>query len=147
MWITSSGGNLSGTWYGTSSQAIPSDENKKHDIEELPEIYSVLFDFLKPKRYKYDDGESDRFHTGFSAQDVEQALAAAELPSKDFAGFIKDADGNYFLRYEEFIALCVNEIQRLKKENTELKNKVDSLENKVADLENKLNTIMEKLEV
>lgn len=147
MTLTSSGGQLYGTWYGTSSQAIPSDENQKHDIEELPEIYRVLFDLLKPVRYKYNDGESDRFHTGFIAQDVEQALADAELPSKDFAGFIKDADGNYFLRYEEFIALCVNEIQSLKKENTELKNKVDSLENKVADLENKLNTIMEKLEV
>lgn len=147
MSLNTSGGQLYGTWYGTSSQAIPSDENQKHDIEELPEIYRVLFDLLKPVRYKYNDGESDRFHTGFIAQDVEQALADAELPSKDFAGFIKDADGNYFLRYEEFIALCVNEIQSLKKENTELKNKVDSLENKVADLENKLNTIMEKLEV
>lgn len=145
--VNGSGGQLYGTWYGTSSQAIPSDKNQKHDIEELPEIYRVLFDLLKPVRYKYNDGESDRFHTGFIAQDVEQALADAEVPSKDFAGFIKDADGNYFLRYEEFIALCVNEIQSLKKENTELKNKVDSLENKVADLENKLNTIMEKLEV
>lgn len=111
----SAGGQLYGTWYGTSSQAIPSDINKKNNIEVLPEAYSKFFDLLTPKRYKYNDGTSDRYHTGLIAQDVEQALVAAEINTSEFAGFIKGSENSYYLRYEEFIALCINEIQRLKK--------------------------------
>lgn len=124
----SSGGNLYGTWYGTSSQAIPSDTNKKHSIEEIPDIYSDFFDLLSPKRYKYNDGTSDRFHTGFIAQEIEQALTSAEISTSDFAGFIKDDKNEYYLRYEEFIALCVNEIQKLKNQNIDLIKKVNGLE-------------------
>ena len=58
------------------------------------------------------------------AQDIEAALAEAGLSPMDFAAFVAsprlDADGNetgeydYALRYEEFIALCIWQIQRLK---------------------------------
>lgn len=121
------GGKLYGDWYGTSSQAIPSDKRLKHSIEDLSAQYANLFDLLKPKRYKYNDSKSERYHIGFIAQDVEQALDKIKMPHKDFAGFVKDGEGNYFLRYEEFIALCVNEIQNLKKDNIILKNKIDTI--------------------
>ena len=75
---------------------------------------------LKPKRYKYNDGTSNRFHTGLIAQEVEQALAAAEIDTSDFAGFIKTSENGCYLRYEEFISLCINEIQNLKKQITAL---------------------------
>lgn len=130
---TSSGGNLYGSWYLGSSTAVTSDENKKNSIEDLSEKYSILFDSLRPVRYKYNDGTSNRFHTGFISQEVEQALSTAELDSSEFAGFVKTEDNEYYLRYEEFIALAVNEIQSLKKQNTEL--------------ERKLNSVLEKLEV
>ena len=118
--LTNSGGQLYGTWYGTSSQAIPSDINRKNTVEKLPASYSAFFDMLKPKRYKYNDGTSNRFHTGLIAQEVEQALAAAEIDTSDFAGFIKTSENGCYLRYEEFISLCINEIQNLKKQITAL---------------------------
>ena len=80
-----------------------------------------------PVRYKYNDGTSDRYHTGFIAQEVEQALNASEIDTQEFAGFVKNKDGECFLRYEEFIALTVNEIQLLKKQNAELENKLNSV--------------------
>ncbi len=132
------GGHLYGTWYLGNSLLTSSDENKKNSIEELPEKYSALFDNLRPVRYKYNDGTSDRFHTGFIAQEIEQALIDSEIDSQEFAGFAKDQNGECFLRYEEFIALAVNEVQTLKKKNRDL-------ENRVAELENKLETILNKL--
>ena len=130
---SSPGGRLYGTWYGTSSEAISSDERQKNSIEELPEKYSVLFDNLVPIRFKYNDGTSDRYHTGFRAQGVEKAMIISEVDTSEFAALVKTEDDEYFLRYEEFIALAVKEIQSLKKQNTEL--------------ERKLNSVLEKLEV
>ena len=97
-----------------------------------------MFDNLRPVRYKYNDGTSDRFHTGFIAQEVEQALTDSEIDSQEFAGFVKNEGGECFLRYEEFIALAVNEVQTLKKKNSDL-------EQRVADLESKLETLLSKL--
>lgn len=114
------GGALYGTWYASSGQAITSDKNKKHDIESLDEKYSNLFNNLNPVRYRFDDGTSDRYHTGFIAQEVEQAVKAAGLSDSDFAGYLKDQDGNYFLRYDEIIALLVSEVQMLKKQYADL---------------------------
>lgn len=137
MEVKSTGGALWGAWYLGNSTAITSDENKKNSIEQLPEKYSELFDNLRPVRYKYNEGTSDRFHTGFIAQEVEQALTDSEIDSQEFAGFVKNEDGECFLRYEEFIALAVNEVQTLKKKNSDL-------EQRVADLENKLETLLNK---
>lgn len=140
------GGHLYGTWTASNSIGVTSDADKKNSIEELPEKYTALFDNLKPVRYKYNDGTSDRYHTGFIAQDVEQALADSGIDSKDFAGFIKDENGDCFLRYEEFIALAVNEIQSLKKKNSDLENRVAELESKIGTLESKLDTLVCKFE-
>lgn len=124
MKVTSSGGNLYGTWYGISNLAITSDRKVKHTIEPLSSLpqYTDVFDKLEPVRYKYNDGESDRFHTGFIAQDVENAVLDSGLSSKDFAGYLKDADNNYYLRYEELIALLVNEVKSLKQRCSVLEN-------------------------
>ena len=61
---------------------------------------------------------------------MEEALEAAGLTSLDFAGFVKspdeEAEGGYLysLRYEEFVALCVREIQRLGQRVRELEGKL-----------------------
>ena len=133
-----SGGKLWGAWYLNGSTAVTSDANQKNSIEELPEKYSSLFDNLRPVRYKYNDGTSDRYHTGFIAQDVEQALTDSGIDSNDFAGFVRDEKGDCYLRYEEFIALAVKEVQTLKKKN-------DDLEKRVADLGSKLEALSSKL--
>jgi hypothetical protein len=106
-----------------------SDYNVKNTITALSEPYSILFDNLKPVTYKYNNGTSDRLHVGFIAQDVASALNSAGLTTQEFAGYAsyKNKDGNdtLALRYEEFIALCVNEIQRLKKRITELESSLN----------------------
>ena len=68
-------GFLRGTWtlngvqIATSANgasiATTSDINKKHSINSLTNQYSMLFDNLHPVTYKYNDGTSNRLHTGF----------------------------------------------------------------------------------
>ena len=69
--------------------------------------------------FKY-NGINDCLHTGFIAQEVEEAAKAAGLDEKTLAAIVK-RDDIYGLRYAEFIALCVYEIQQLKAEINELK--------------------------
>lgn len=56
------GGN--GTW---SAKNDLSDRRIKNSIEDLSEQYEALFDNLKPCRYKYNNGTSGRYHTGYIA--------------------------------------------------------------------------------
>ena len=104
--------------YAASSEIVTSDRNKKNSITYDMAKYDVFFDRLRPSPYKYNNGTSGRTHIGLISQDVEEALAASGLSDMDFAGFVKGQDGNggfvYSLRYEEFIALCVYQIQELK---------------------------------
>lgn len=93
----------------------------------MSDEYSLLFDNLVPITYRYNNGTSDRKHVGFVAQDVETAINDAGLITQDFAGFIKDEEGEYYLRYEEFIALNTSEIQKLKRRILALENKIKEL--------------------
>lgn len=110
--------------YAATAEIVTSDRNLKNSISYDMRRYDGLFDLLKPTPYKYNNGTSDRTHLGMISQDVEDALTACGMTGKDFAGFVKgeDADGNplYSLRYEEFIALCIDQIQKLKKRVDEL---------------------------
>ena len=113
---------LIGTWLGTSSQAVTSDAGKKHDITELDERYSVFFDAVRPVAYKYNDGTSGRYHSGFIANEIETALASAGISTQEFAGFVKaeivndngETENVNCLRYEEFIAVLWREVQKIK---------------------------------
>ena len=136
VYSTSAKGELFGTWkYGNSGPAIDSDVNKKNTIKTISDVYSVLFDNLRPVTYKYNNGTSNRLHTGFIAQEVQEALNIANIDSNDFAGLVifdKDTEKEeWALRYEEFIALNTQQIQKLK--------------TKVSELETELTEIKEKL--
>lgn len=123
IYFTSSNAKLNGTWIGTSSQAVTSDAGKKHDITDMDDRYSAFFDAVRPVAYRYNDGTSGRYHTGFIANEVEEALASAGISTKEFAGFVRaemmGEDGETetvnCLRYEEFIAVLWREVQRIKK--------------------------------
>ena len=119
----------SGAYLG-SSDIITSDKNAKNSIKNISEPYGAIFDSLIPVSYKYNDGTSNRTHTGFIAQDVKAAIENAGLTTQDFAAYCdwsnKDGSTGCALRYEEFIALCVNEIQKLKKRVIELESKVEN---------------------
>lgn len=123
-----SGGRLLGTWSTDNGKITCSDKNLKHSIEPLTTNYSTLFDSLNPVRFKYNNGTSDRYHTGFVAQELQQAIIDAGLSEQEVATLCtiksnNDEDDYMGIRYEELIALCVNEIQRLKIRVQELENK------------------------
>lgn len=123
-----SGGRLLGTWSTDNGKITCSDQNLKHSIEPLTTNYSTLFDSLNPVRFKYNNGTSDRYHTGFVAQELQQAIIDAGLSEQEVATLCtiksnNDEDDYMGIRYEELIALCVNEIQKLKIRVQELENK------------------------
>ena len=106
--------------YCYSSAIDLSDKKEKIDISYLTNSIKVddFFDGLRPASYKMLHGTSGRTHYGMIAQDVEELMQVLEMDSKDFAGFVKsekDEETHYGLRYGEFIALCIDQIQRLKK--------------------------------
>ena len=115
-------------WHNTTGQ---SDRNVKNSISDIDD-YDVVFDNLKPCRYKYNHGTSDRYHTGFIAQEVVSAVESAGLTTQDFAAVIHleqpDENGcEWLLRRDEFVALNTWQIQKLKKRVAELEAKLESL--------------------
>jgi superfamily II DNA or RNA helicase len=83
---------------------------------------------LKPCKYKYNHGTSNRFHTGFIAQEVVEALEIANLTTQDFAAVMKQEPDNngceWLLRRDEFVALNTWQIQKLKSRISELENEI-----------------------
>ena len=131
--------------YGTSSypsvrwqtvvdiiNTASSDKRIKTNIEALPNNYEALFDSLVPKRYKYKDGTSNRYHTGFIAQDVVEAVDRAGLSLSDFAAVMLQCPGSeketWILRRDEFVALNTWEIQKLKRRIAELESIIQDKE-------------------
>ena len=120
--------NIYGQNIYVNGSAVVSDRRKKEEIAPLDERYEEFFKALAPVSYRFKDGTSGRKHTGFIAQDVEQAAEEAGLGDKDIAVVVKDQEDNYYLRYEEIIAVQTDMIQKLMA-------RVDSLEARVNKLE------------
>lgn len=133
--------------YALDNEISTSDRKEKTDILYEMNKYENLFNKLKPTQFKRITGTSGRFHIGFIAQDVEDAMDEIGMDSTEFAGFIKsplyrvevDENGEevemdevvgerYALRYGEFVALNTHMIQKLMA-------KVEELENRIAKLE------------
>lgn len=130
--ITNGLGRFHGDWSGTSSISLTSDYNKKNTISSL--TYSdSFFDSLRPVTYKYNDGWSDRLHCGFIAQEVKEAMDNANIELSDFAGLcieyneITGEEIEWRLRYEEFIALNTDQIQKLKRRVAQLEQEIENL--------------------
>lgn len=96
-----------------------SDRNIKNSIEALPEKYVRMFERIEPKRYKLNSGTSGRFHTGFVAQEVEDAMRACGIDSQEFAGWAaakrEGGSETYFLRYSEFIPILWAKVREQEK--------------------------------
>ena len=136
-------------YQNASGTSTLSDERLKKDFTSLDK-WGAFFNALEPCAFKMKAGTSGRYHMGFKAQQVEQALLDAGLTTQDFAGFIKmkyeediddpartstyeeagikPGDDEYGLIYSEFVALNTYKIQQLQKENDELKLRVAKLE-------------------
>lgn len=120
--------NVYGQNLYVNGTAVSSDRRLKEDIEPLDDKYIEFFENLQPVSYKFKDGTSGRKHTGFIAQEVEEAAEEAGLTDKDIAVVVKDQEENYYLRYEEIIAVQTKVIQ-------DLMARVESLEARVNKLE------------
>lgn len=137
-----------------TSVSVTSDKNLKKDFNTFDERYDNFFDKLTPRTFKYIFGNSGRTHSGFVAQEVENALNESNLTNQDIAVIdkinikgrevsedengnivdVKDStinylldngyDSEYALRYDEFIALAIDQIQKLKARVLELENKI-----------------------
>lgn len=109
-------GDSSHAWkqlYLASPIISSSDRRRKAEISYELERYDAVFDALKPASFLLLRHEGDGKHVGFVAQDVEEALSSAGLERGDLAALVYE-DDVYALRYEEFIPLCVRQIQQLK---------------------------------
>jgi hypothetical protein len=104
----------------------------------MSDDYDVFFDLLNPVRYKYKDGNSGRYHTGFIAQEVVDSLEKSNLDTEQFAAVCLDKPANgdecWFLRRDEFVALNTWQIQRCK-------SRISDLENTVAELKTQIQTL------
>ena len=121
--------------YADNDTIVTSDWEKKEAVAYGLDRYAALFDALRPVSFRLRKGQSGRTHLGLIAQDVEAAMEAAGLTGMDFAGLIKsprrdeagkEVEGayDYALRYGEFTALCIAEIQGLKGRVTKLEGSI-----------------------
>jgi len=115
-------------FYQNGTAISTSDRRKKTGIKGIARKYIDFFRRLKPRLFRFKDGESGRLHSGFIAQEVEEAAIDSGIDNKDLAFICIDENGNYGLRYEELIAIQTQVIQDLLK-------KVDDLSERVEDLE------------
>lgn len=125
---------VNGTPWNTAAATVDdSDQNIKNTITSISSSYSTLFDSLRPVTFKFNNGTSGRLHTGFIAQEVDEAISAAGLTRQDFAGLCILNEGaedeRWGLRYGEFVALNTYEIQKLKARVAELEAKLENKEN------------------
>lgn len=129
-----------------------SDKRIKKDINYDLSIYDDFFDSLKPATYRFINNTNNRVHAGFIAQELEQSLLDNSLSRRDLAildiggdGFDAKSDTitdvnntNYFVRYDQFHALNVYQIQKLKKRVSEQENTIKLLEDRIKALEDKI---------
>ena len=114
--------------YGQAGIVNTSDRNEKFDITPLGGAYDTIFDSLAPVSFKFVENTSNRTHVGLIAQDVKDAVIAAGITTRDFAGYCEweneDKTVGCGLRYSEFVAMNIHEIQKLKARVKELEDKL-----------------------
>lgn len=131
--------------YKTSSGSNTSlsDERFKTDISSIPNAEEFIMN-LSPKIYKFTDGTSNRYHTGFLAQDVKTTM---DNTIGDFGVFVRytfneetPIDENnpdtYIcgLRYEELIAPHIQVTQNHQRKILELEKEIERLSNEIQEL-------------
>ena len=123
-------------WATDGTVIYSSDKNVKNSIDyDLSRYRQFLLD-LKPCRFKYNEGQSGRYHIGMIAQDMEQSLAENGLSPMDFSGWCKMPIRNenheitgytYGIRYGTLIPLNTMMIQELVKRLDALETKLEGI--------------------
>lgn len=113
------------------SNADIADTRYNTSIEDIDSRYEVFYNNINPVRYKYGNEASQRYHIGFTAQQVAEALTEGELATEDFAGIVLKKQNTeqecWYLNRDEFIALNVWQIQKLKEQIADLETQVQLL--------------------
>ena len=122
-----------------TSNITTSDRNQKHDIKDLTPDHDGFFDDLRPVSFVYNESDSGRTHLGYIAQEVEESLIKNNIETKNFAGICIDKNASnsgsvYALRYEEFIPLNTDQIQKLKKRVADQEARITELEEVIKKL-------------
>lgn len=117
--------------YGTFNNTS-SDRRLKKDIKLIEDKFSNFYDRLKPSTYEFvnEIDKKGQLHFGLIAQEVELALKDSGL-TQDCAVVQTPNETNserYYLQYNEFIALNIYEIQKLKRKVSDLENKIKQYE-------------------
>ena len=143
--LTSATGRASKKWRNIYLKGVcyendsTSDLRVKNSISSLPIEYELFFDKMEPTRYKYNNGTSNRYHTGFVAQQLVSALEESNLTTQDFAGVMLLAPGTenecWYLRRDEFVALNTWQIQKLKPRVSALEQTILNYESRISALE------------
>lgn len=123
-------------WATDGTVIYSSDKNVKNSIEyDLSRYRQFLLD-LKPCRFKYNEGQSGRYHIGMIAQDMEKSLAENGLTPMDFSGWCKMPIRNenheitgytYGIRYDTLIPLNTMMIQELVKRLDAVETKLEGI--------------------
>ena len=121
--------DVQGTWKTNGNNWISSSDRRiKKDIADFDETYELLFDSLRPRNYRYVDGNKGRVHSGFIAQEVSDAVISAGKTIDEVAYVCafenKEGEVYYGLRYEELIALNTWQIQKLKQRIKQLEERL-----------------------
>ena len=128
--------------YGTN---MGSDLRIKNSVSSLPTEYEFFFDKMEPTRYKYNEGTSNRYHTGFIAQQLVTALEESNLTTQDFAGVMLyhpgEEDECWYLRRDEFVALNTWQIQKLKPRVSALEQTILDYESRISALETEIQNL------
>ena len=136
---------ISGGVYNGEGTALSSDFRLKDNIMKINSLYEDFFKELNPCIFTFLDGDSNRTHIGFIAQDVLKAAEKVSLTSQDIAAYVKtfypedtalpvrysndgDTDYLYMLNYQEFIALNTHMIQKCLAKIEELEERIKILE-------------------
>lgn len=107
------------------ASSTTSDKRLKNTIVPLDERYVQLLYKLQPVKYKLNQDDTGKIHTGFIAQDVKKAMDECNITSSEY-GLYDDTDQSGYLGlcYDELISVCVLEIQRLREDVKKLQVKI-----------------------
>lgn len=121
----------------SSGNTSLSDRRYKSDFCDIDGASDFIM-ALKPRKFKFTDGTSGRYHMGFIAQDTEKTMLdtvgdtglIVKYTTEEGQEVILDDESTYIIgiRYEEIIAPLVATVQEQQEEIDELKKRLDALE-------------------
>ena len=121
-----------GTTITKNGTISASDKNVKNSIDVFSDKYDILFDNLIPRIYRYNNDTENQLHSGYVAQEVDNAVVIAGLMREDFAAICVEYEGTskekWGLMYDEFISLNTWQIQKLKQRVAKIEKQLSVLE-------------------